>query len=91
MRGSLAPPRQPVVRYCGDRLCWVSQIRYLGVDLGAKLIFVPLVRDLRRKVNSFAGQLRSVTKREWGLKRRAVSTLYRGVLFRGLPLKKKLN
>lgn len=61
-----------IVKYC-------TEVKYLGVTMGERMNFLPHIGKLRVKLTSVVGKVRRVLRSEWGLSRRAVRTVYRGL------------
>lgn len=80
LKGRLAKSRYPNVRVGGNMLKFVQEVRYLDVTVGERMNFGVHVKGLRDRVANVMGGLRRVMRKEWGLKRRAVRTIYKGLL-----------
>lgn len=71
--------RAPCIRVGGTSYKYVSTVKYLGITVGERLNFTPHLDRLRLKLSNVSGQLKRVLRQEWGLSRRAVRTIYKGL------------
>lgn len=71
--------RYPTIRMNERALRYSKQVRYLGVTMNERMSFLVHVNVLKRKILSVLGPLRRVLKCEWGLSKRAVSIIYKGL------------
>lgn len=79
MKGSMAVTRRSSVRVNDVNIKYVSSVRYLGVWMGERMSFKPHLVCLRKKCVNVVGKLRHVMRSEWGLRKRAVRVLYKGL------------
>lgn len=84
LKGILAGNRPPWVRVAGRVLPYRDTVTYLGLRVGERLSFRPHLVYLKDKVMAVAGMLRRVLRCEWGLRRKAMRTVYAGVLEAGV-------
>lgn len=80
MKGSFSWGRMPVIRVNGVKVKWVRELRYLGVTVTERMRFEQHLRKMKGKIASVVGKLRRVMRKEWGLRRRVVRILYKGLL-----------
>ena len=78
LKGTLRS-HKPTVSFAGSNLNCSTEVKYLGITVGERLSFLPHISRLQDKLTSVAGKIRRVTRNEWGLSRRAVSIIYRGL------------
>ena len=79
LKGRLSPSRPPIVRLNGVLIRYVTQVKYLGVTMSERMCFTPHLVSLRERLQAIVGQVRRVVRFDWGLSRRAVRTVYRGL------------
>ncbi|GLV44550.1 hypothetical protein CBL_12103 [Carabus blaptoides fortunei] len=79
MKGRLSARREPSVRVREWGVRYAREVKNLGVTMGERMNFKPHLREIRMKVARTIGCLRRVLRKEWGLGRRAVKVIYKGV------------
>lgn len=72
--------RSPCIRLSDETLKCVTKVKYLGISVGECLSFSVHLFELRNKIIMVMGQLSRVLRKDWGLKREAIRTLYRGLI-----------
>lgn len=80
LRGRFQGNRQPRVRVGERAVRCVEELTYLGIRVGARFNFRPHFRAVRSKLVNVCGQLRRVLRKDWGLKRGAMTVWFRGLL-----------
>jgi hypothetical protein len=75
-----ATNRNPNIRLGNGALKCVTEVKYLGITVGERLCFTAHLGELRNKIVMVMGQLSRVLRKDWGLKREAIRTLYRGLV-----------
>lgn len=71
--------RKPIVRIDGLNVKHVTTVKYLGVNMGEGMIFLPHLNALRTKMANVVGTIRRVTRRDWGLNSRTLRILCKGL------------
>ncbi|KAK2577563.1 hypothetical protein KPH14_012910, partial [Odynerus spinipes] len=79
LKGKLAETRCPNVRMNERCVRYVQRVKYLGVWMGERLNFRVHLESLREKSVRVVGKLRRVLRSEWGLRKKAVKILYKGL------------
>lgn len=79
LRGILASSRPPTVHLGNFSIIGANTVKYLGVTIGPGLSYRPHFKALKTKLMKLTGAFRRVTRKEWGLTRRTVLTIYRGL------------
>jgi len=79
MKGSMAATRPPNVRVNDKCVRYAKSVKYLGVWVSERMSYKLHLECLRKKCMNVVGKLRRVMRSEWGLRKRAVSVLYRGL------------
>lgn len=79
LRGRLARCRPPRVTLRPGVLRYSSPVKYLGIWVSEGLNFSPHLHELRERGVALVSQLQRVLRRDWGLRRRAIGALYRGL------------
>lgn len=67
------------MRVNGKCVRYASCVTYLGICVGERMYFRPHLEYLRRRCVNVVGKLRRVMKSDWGLRKRAVRVLYKGL------------
>lgn len=65
---------------CVKKIRFVECVKYLGVNMGVNMNFRVHVNGMRERVNGLIGCLRRVMRKDWGLKKGAVSVIVKGLL-----------
>ncbi|KAK9701483.1 Reverse transcriptase (RNA-dependent DNA polymerase) [Popillia japonica] len=73
--------RAPSVRMGESGMKYVKEVKYLGVSVGERMSFRPQLERMREKITRVAGSMSRILRKEWGLRRRATSIIYKGLLF----------
>lgn len=79
LKGKLDLKRPPTVKLYGKNIKFVSVSRYLGVYFGNGMTFKEHVKTQRDKLLALTGKLLRVGSSNWGLNKRTLGTLYKGV------------
>lgn len=79
LKGKLSAGRPPIIKMGNVNLRYVTQVKYLGISMGERMTFDCHVSELRNKLTATVGQLRRVLRCEWGLSKRAVQIIYKGL------------
>ncbi|CAK9801625.1 Retrovirus-related Pol polyprotein from type-1 retrotransposable element R1 (Fragment) [Anthophora quadrimaculata] len=79
LKGSLAGTRHPAVRVNGKQLKYRETVKYLGVWMSVRMRFKVHLEYIRKKITNVVGQMRRVMKCEWGMKKRALRIVYKGL------------
>lgn len=79
LKGKLSLGRTPLVRVNGVSVRYVTQVRYLGLTMGERMVFTPYLVRLKERLVGVVGLVRRVLRSNRGLGRRAVRTIYRGL------------
>lgn len=80
LKGKLSLTRPPVIAANGVSLKYVTEVKYLGVTMSERMCFIPHLAQLKERLVNTVGQVRRVLISEWGLSRRAVRIIYKGLL-----------
>lgn len=80
MKGKLALNRCPNVRLNDRMIKYVRVTKYLGIMVSERMGFKLHVESLKGKVLNAVGGLRRVLRKEWGLGRKAMRVIYKGLL-----------
>lgn len=80
VKGSMSGTRKPRVLVNGKRLKYVQSVKYLGVWVSERMNFKLHLENLRSKCMNVIGKIRRVLKKEWGLRKRAMNVLYKGLI-----------
>ncbi len=78
LKGTLSGNRPPNVRVNDRMIKYVKDTKYLGVRVEERMRFGGHLRDLRGKVVNLMGCLRRILRKEWGLGKQAMLTVYMG-------------
>ena len=79
LKGRLSPVRPPIVRVNGVSIRYVTQVKYLGLTMTERMCFTPHLAILKERLQAVVGKVRRILRSDWGLGRRAVRTIYRGL------------
>lgn len=79
IKGKLSLGRTPLVRVNGVSVRYVTQVRYLGLIMGERMVFTPYLVRLKERLVGLGGLVRRLLRSNWGLGRRAIRTIYRGL------------
>ena len=79
MKGSMAESRRQIVRINGKVIKYVECVKYLGVWVSERMHFKVNLDRMKTKVTNVVGQLRRVLKCEWGMRKRAVRIVCKGL------------
>lgn len=79
LKGSMAASRRPIVRMNGKPIKYVVSVKYLGIWMSERMHFKVHLEYLRTKVMNAVGAMRRVLKSEWGMRKRAVRLVYKGL------------
>ncbi|CAK9796609.1 Retrovirus-related Pol polyprotein from type-1 retrotransposable element R1 (Fragment) [Anthophora quadrimaculata] len=79
LKGSLAGTRRPAVRVYGKQLKYSETVKYLGVWMSVRMRFKVHLEYIRKKITNVVGQMKRVMKCEWGMKKRALRIVYKGL------------
>lgn len=79
LKGTMARTRCPNVRMNDVCVKYVPCVKYLGVWMSERMNFKVHLEKLRGKTVSVMGKLRRVLRSEWGLRKKAVRILYKGL------------
>lgn len=71
--------RPPTLKIGNDSIRFKSTVRYLGVHFDKEMKVRSHCEYLDKKLESLFGKLGRLARATWGLKHRALSTIYRGV------------
>ena len=71
--------RPPVIKLDGASIKFKSSVRYLGVHFDKNMGVKSHVAHIRERVGVIFNRLRRVAGTQWGLRNRALHTIYRGV------------
>lgn len=77
LKGNLA--RRPIIQVDGLRVPFVESVKYLGVTVKEKMLFLSHLEALRQKMMNVVGTVRRVTRRDWGLNSRTIRILCKGL------------
>lgn len=80
MKGKLAANRYPNVRLNDKCIKYVCATKYLGITVSERMRFKVHIESMRGKVLNAISGLRRVLRKDWGLGRRAVRIIYKGLL-----------
>lgn len=80
MKRNMVGTRHPNVRLNDKRIKYVKCAKYLGVWVSETMSFKLHLESLRKKSLNVVGKLRRVLKSEWGLRKRAMRVIYKGLL-----------
>jgi len=69
LKGKLALTSPPVVKAIGVSLKYVTEVKYLGINMSERMCFMPHLVKLRGKLLNVVGQMRRVMTCEWGQSR----------------------
>jgi len=67
------------VRVNGKCIKYCKCVKYLRVWVSERMNFKIHLRSLRRKIVNVLGKLRCVLRSEWGLRKRAMRVIYKGL------------
>jgi ribonuclease HI len=67
--------RPPVLNLLGERVAFVSEMRYLGVTIDPRFCWTPHLKALRARVGCMVGRLRSVASKTWGISQRILKEI----------------
>ena len=79
MKGKLSQNRRPNVRLYERNVKYVISTKYLGIHVSERMCFKKHLLDLRDKMRNVVGGLRRVLRKEWGLGKKAMIVLYKGL------------
>lgn len=79
MKGNMAANRRPYVRMNGKPIRYAESVKYLGVRVSEKMYFKLHLERIRVKITNVLGQMRRVLKCDWGMRKRAVRMMYKGL------------
>ncbi len=79
LKGRLSPARPPIVRVNGVSIKYMTQVKYLGLTMRERMCFTPHLVSVKERLLATVGKVRRVLRSDWGLGRRAVRTIYRGL------------
>ena len=79
LKGVMAANRRPCVRMNGRSMRYVERTKYLGIWVGERMNFKPHLECLRVKITHVVGQMRRVLRCEWGMRKRALRVIYKGL------------
>ena len=79
LKGSLSLNRPPHIRLNDSAIKYVTRVKHLGIWVGERMNFRPHLEYLRVKMLGIVGALRRVMRKDWGLRRRAISIIYKGL------------
>lgn len=80
LKGILSVGTPPRIRLNGAAIKYVTETKYLGVHLSERMNFGIHVNKLKDKMLVAVGSLSRVMRKEWGLTRTSVRTIYKGLL-----------
>ena len=81
LKGKLAESRRPIIKLQNMvSIKYVKEVEYLGVAIGERMNFLNYLTMLKKKLLPLAGAMRRITRKEWGRKKKATSTIYNGLL-----------
>lgn len=83
MKGIMSSTRHPIVCANGKRVSYASCVKYLDVRMGERMSFKLHFECLRKRCVNVVKLLRCVMKREWGLRKKALMIIYRGLFSAG--------
>ena len=63
----------------GRGVKYVERVKYLGIWMSERMSFKVHLEHLKVKVMKVVGQMRRVLKSEWGIRKRAVRIIYKGL------------
>lgn len=79
LRGKFGSNRTPIVKLYGNNIRFVESCRYLGVHFERNLTFLTHVKKQRSKLMAVAGKIQRVVANRWGLNRKTLTLLYKGL------------
>lgn len=79
LKGRMAGSRHPNVRVNGKCMKYVKCVKYLGIWMSERMNFKVHLERLRVKCMNVVGKLRRVMKCDWGLRKKAMRTIYKGL------------
>ena len=79
LKGPSFARRSPVIRINGVSLRYATSVKYLGIRVGEGMGFAGHFLELKDRLTVMVNALRRVLRRDWGLGRRAVRILYKGL------------
>lgn len=74
--------RRPVIKMKGKVIEMGIRIKYLGLILDSKLLYIENIKKTRQKVMKITSAMWGVMGKKWGLKREIVKKWYEGVIKR---------
>lgn len=80
LKGHLSSSRPPFITLNGVSVRSVREIKYLGIWMTERFNFRVHLNKARVKSTIMAGRFSRVLRKEWGLGRKAMTTLYKGLL-----------
>lgn len=84
MKGTMSSTRHPIACANIKRVRYASYVKYLGVWMSERMSFKLHLECLRKRCVNVVGLLRRVMKRDWGLRKRALMIIYRGLFSAGV-------
>lgn len=79
LKGKLDAGTPPRVRMNGVTIKYATETKYLGVNVAERMNFGVHVLKLKEKMVTAVGSLSRIMRKEWGLTRTSVRTIYKGL------------
>lgn len=79
LKGKLDVRRPPTIPLYRVSVRMVTQVTYLGVVMGERMIFTPHWRAVKERLTKVVSGIRRVLRVDWGLSRRATRSIYSSV------------
>ncbi|KAJ8945526.1 hypothetical protein NQ318_020371, partial [Aromia moschata] len=72
--------REPVVKMEDERIEMKGSIKYLGVRVDRKLMWLDHVKEIRKKVQEVGGKFFALARRKWGSRKEVLKVIYERVV-----------
>lgn len=78
-KGILDPRRPPKIKIGNKQIVYKNTVRYLGIHFDRGLYVRSHVEKLKSRCDSKFNALARIARKDWGLRHKCLSTLYRGI------------
>ncbi len=79
LKGKFERERPPCIRLGETSLKYVTKVKYLGITVEEGMTFKEHLLEIRKKICVVTGKLSRVARKEWGLGKRAMRVIYKGM------------
>ena len=75
----MSPNRRPRLEMNGRGVKYIDRVKYQDIWMSERMSFKVHLEHLNVKVMKVVGQMRRVRKKEWGIRKRALRIIYKGL------------